>query len=162
MAEYAEQLEAEVVRMNARLDEVDAALEEAESVEQAKQLWEQRIAAREGFVAFLESVDPPDGATELHTNGVDILGRLAAAEGAMADLADDYDTVASLGQIWDTPAGQAARAVDGEAVVICQAAQARFDETADRGALEDVSWVTAEMKDIIDVVFGCIGEERRG
>ena len=85
---------------------------------------------------------------------------LTEAEAAMGLLATEYDSMSELAQIWDTPEGLAARAVDQDAIAICQAAQARFDETTDREVLEDVSWVTAEMKDIIDVVFGCTAEER--
>jgi hypothetical protein len=158
---YATRLEDEVAAMNARLDQIDTELETAASVDEASQLWDQRIAARQRFVDHLEAVDPPESATELHTAAGDILGRLTEAEAAMGVLAGEYETVASLGQIWNTPEGQAARAVDQEAVAICRAAQASFDETADRGVLVDVPWVTSDMKEVIDVVFGCTGEERR-
>jgi len=35
------------------------------------------------------------------------------------------------------------------------------DETAGREVLADVPWVTSDMKEVIDVVFGCTAEERR-
>lgn len=160
-SEYAVQVEDEVAAMNARLDQIDAELEMAASVDEASQLWDQRIAARQRFFDYLEAVDPPSSATELHAAASDILGRVVEAEAAMAALAGDYETVASLGQIWNTPEGQAARAVDQEAVAICRAAQASFDETAGREVLADVPWVTSDMKEVIDVVFGCTAEERR-
>ena len=131
------------------------------SVDEARRLWDQRIAARQRFVDHLRAVDPPDSATELHAAGDDIMGRLVEAEAAMGMLAGEYETVASLGRIWNTPEGQAARAVDQEAVGICRAAQASFDETAGREVLADVPWVTSDMKEVIDVVFGCTAEERR-
>lgn len=160
LSEYAGQLEDEVGVMNARLDEIDTQLDRAASVDEAVQLWNQRIAARQRFLDFLATVDPPASASEAHAAADDILERLTAAEAAMATLADEYETVPSLGQIWDTPEGQAARAVDQEAVAICRAVQAHFEETADRAALEAVPWLTDEMTEVIDVVFGCTAEER--
>lgn len=160
-SEYATGLEDEVVAMNTRLDQIDTELETAASVDEASQLWDQRIAARQRFVDYLETVDPPASGTELHAAASDILGRLTEAEAAMGALADEYETLAFLGQIWNTPEGQAARAVDEEAVAICRAAQASFDETAGREVLADVPWVTSDMKEVIDVVFGCTAEERR-
>jgi hypothetical protein len=160
-SEYAVQLEDEVAAMNARLDQIDAELERAASVDEASQLWDERIAARQRFVDYLETIDPPASASELHAAAYDILGRLVEAEAAMGVLASEYEAVASLGQIWNTSEGQAARAVDQEAVAICRAAQASFDESADREVLADVSWVTSDMKEVIDVVFGCTAEERR-
>lgn len=161
LGEYAARLEDEVVAMNARLDEIDVQLEAVASVDEARQLWDQRIAARQRFVDHLAAVDPPESATELHAAAGDILGRLIEAEAAMGVLAGEHETVLSLGQIWNTPEGQAARAVDQEAVAICRAAQASFDETAGREVLADVPWVTSDMKEVIDVVFGCTAEVRR-
>lgn len=161
LEEYAAQLEDEVAAMNVRLDEIDIQLEDVASVDEARRLWDQRIAARQRFVDHLRAVDPPESATELHAAGDDIMGRLVEAEAAMGMLAGEYETVASLGWIWNTPEGQAARAVDQEAVGICRAAQASFDETAGREVLADVPWVTSDMKEVIDVVFGCTAEERR-
>jgi len=146
--------------MHSQIDDADAALVNVTSVDEAQRAWAQRIAARERLVAAMSALDPPESAAELHEAARDILGRLTEAEAAMGLLATEYDSMSELAQIWDTPEGLAARAVDQDAIAICQAAQARFDETTDREVLEDVSWVTAEMKDIIDVVFGCTAEER--
>jgi hypothetical protein len=146
--------------MHSQIEDADAALVNVTSVEEAQRAWAQRIAARERLVAAMSALEPPESAAELHEAARDILGRLTEAEAAMGLLATEYDSMSELAQIWGTPEGLAARAVDQDAIAICQAAQARFDETTDREVLEDVSWVTAEMKDIIDVVFGCTAEER--
>jgi hypothetical protein len=146
--------------MHSQIEDADAALVNVTSVEEAQRAWAQRIAAREQLVATMSALEPPESAAELHEAARDILGRLTEAEAAMGLLATEYDSMSELAQIWGTPEGLAARAVDQDAIAICQAAQARFDETTDREVLEDVSWVTAEMKDIIDVVFGCTAEER--
>jgi hypothetical protein len=146
--------------MHSQIEDADAALVNVTSVEEAQRAWAQRIAARERLVAAMSALEPPESAAELHEAARDIVERLTEAEAAMGLLATEYDSMSELAQIWGTPEGLAARAVDQDAIAICQAAQARFDETTDREVLEDVSWVTAEMKDIIDVVFGCTAEER--
>lgn len=160
LTEYATRLEDAVVVMNARLDEIDAGLAEAVSVDEAQGLWAERVAAREIFLAELGSIDPPESATEMHAAALDIMTRLTAAEAAMGKRAEDYDDVAALGAIWDTAEGRAARAVDLEAIKICQAAQAMLDETADREILAEVPWITSELKEVVDVAFGCTGAER--
>jgi len=137
-SEYATRLEDEVAAMNARLDEIDVQLEPAASVDEASQLWDERIVARQRFVDHLAAVDPPESGTELHAAACDTVGRLIEAEAAMGVLAGEHETVASLRQIWNTPEGQAVRAIDQEAVAICRAAQASFGETADREVLADV------------------------
>ena len=162
LTEYAERLEEEVALMNARIDELDVRMQDPASVDEARGLWDGRVAARERLVGVFEDLDPPDSAEEMHAAVADIVERLTAAEAALGARAAEYETVVDLGEIWDTAEGRAARAVDEEAIAICQAAQAMFDETADREILADVPWMTAEMKEIVDVVFGCTIEQREG
>lgn len=160
MSEYAAEIEDEINVMHSQIADTDAALVNVTSVEEAQRAWAQRVAARERLIEAMAALEPPESAAELHEATQDILGRLTAAEAAMGLAAAEYDSMTELARIWDSPEGLAARAVDQDAIAICQAAQARFDETTDREILEDVSWVTAEMKDIVDVVFGCTAEER--
>lgn len=160
LSEYAERLESALSVMNTRIDALDAQLEDATSVDEALRLWDERIAAREALVEEFESLDPPENATELHEAALDILRRLTAAEAAMGVKAAEYEDVFDLGEIWNTPEGRAARAIDEEAIAICQAGQAAFDETADREVLADVPWISSELKDVVDVAFGCTGAER--
>ena len=160
LTEYAERLEAAVAVMNARIDALDVPLESVTSVEETRRLWDERIAAREALVEEFESIDPPEEAIEMHSVTLDILRRLTAAEAAMGDKAAEYEDVFDLGEIWSTPEGQAARAIDAEAIAICQAGQALFDETADREILADVPWLSRELSEVVDVVFGCTDEQR--
>ena len=160
LTEYATQLEEAVTVMNDRLDEIDVELADAASVDEARRYWDGRIAAREEFLEVFLAIDPPESAVAMHEAAQDIVGRLTAAEAALGTLASTYETVADLGQIWDTPEGRAARAVDQEAVTICLAAQAMFDETTNREILSEVPWMTSELKELVDVVFGCIAAER--
>ncbi len=90
-----------------------------------------RVAAREELVAEIRALDPPESAAEMDKVAVDSLSRLAAAEAAIAVHAR-AETITHLGEVWDTTEGLVARAVDEEAVAICEAAQAFFEGTADR------------------------------
>ena len=41
-----------------------------------------------------------------------------------------------------------------------QAGQAEFDKTADREILADVPWISSELNEVVDVVFGCTPAQR--
>ena len=62
LTEYAERLEAEMAVMVARIDELDAEMEDADSVDEVRELWDERIAAREQLVGAFEDLDPPANA----------------------------------------------------------------------------------------------------
>jgi len=158
--EYAERLESAVSDMNLRIDALDVQLEAETSVEEASRLWDERIAAREALVSEFESLDPPDEAVEMHKAVLDILRRLTAAEAAMGAMAAGHEDPFDLGEIWSSEEGQAALAIDEEAIVICLAGQALFDETADREILAEVPWISSELSEVIDVVFGCTAAQR--
>lgn len=161
LTEYAARLESALAAMNARIDALDLELEEATSVDEAGRLWAERVAAREALVEEFEALDPPEQAAELHEAALDILRRLTAAEAAMGVKAAEYEDVFDLGaEIWNTPEGRAARAIDDEAIAICHAGQAAFDDTADREILAEVPWISSELKEVVDVVFGCTAAER--
>lgn len=121
-------------------------MEDADSVDEVRELWDERIAAREQLVGAFEDLDPPANAEEMHAAASNLMERLTAAEATLAARAAEFDTVVAPGRIWDTTEGRAARAVDEEAIALCQAAQQSFDETADREILADVSWMTTEMR----------------
>lgn len=161
LTEYAEHLEAEVALMNARIDDVDIRLEDAESVDEVLDLWDERIAARERLLRSFDEVEPPDSAKEMHAAASDIIGRLTAAEAALGVRAAEFETLAEFDRVWESEEGLAARAADVEAVALCRAAQESFDETAEREILADVSWMTSEMKEVVNVVFGCTREQRQ-
>ena len=160
LTEYAERLESAVAAMNGRIDALDVRLEAAPSVDEARRLWDERIAAREALVEEFEALDPPERAVEMHEAVLDILRRLTAAEAAMGSKATESGDVFDLGEIWSSAEGRAARAIDEEAIGICLAGQAAFDKTTDREILADVPWMSSEMKEVVDVVFGCTPAQR--
>jgi hypothetical protein len=160
LTEYASAVEDAVAHSGARFDDIDAQLANPPSVDAARRLWDQRVVAREELLVDLRALDPPESAAELHEAALGIVSRLLEAEAALATRAATYDNLSLIGQVWNTTEGRAVRAVDEEAVAICRAAQAAFDETTSREILVEVPWITSEMKEIVDVVFQCTSAER--
>ncbi len=159
-ADYAEDVEALVTTMNARLDELDVDSDGTQDLQAIKTYAEERVRARNDFLVGLRSLDAPDDVAELHDTALEVMGRVTAAETAMADLVMAWDSTSDIEAIWETPEGIAARTADAQAVALCLAAQAGFDQTADRADLEDVPWIPTEMKSVILVAFGCEADSR--
>lgn len=161
LSEYASELESLVATMNARLDLGTEALDtEPASVELIRKWADDRIAARDEFMAALTATPPPAEAADLHAAATDTIGALVAAEKEMVAEIHRIDDLATLQQIWSSPAGQAARLADEKAVEICMAAQAAMDSTADRSQFVGTPWVPAELQDVVRVTFGCTPADR--
>jgi len=160
LPEYAEEVEALVSTMNARLDELDAAVEGEQDLPSVKQYAQQRVDARTDFLDGLRDLEPPDEVADLQTVALGIMERLVEAEAILADRVMTLESTDEIDSIWDTPEGVAARSADAEAVELCLAAQSEFDETADRSDLKDVPWIPPEMKAVVVVAFGCVAEDR--
>jgi hypothetical protein len=160
VADYAEEVEALVVTMNARLDDLDADLEQNQDLDHIRTYADQRVAARSALIDGLGALVPPDEVAELHGTALEILKRVTAAEAAMADRVMTWTSESDVEPIWETPEGVAARTADADAIAICLAAQAEFDQTADRAEFEGAPWIPSEMKEVILVAFGCEVEDR--
>ncbi len=160
IAEYAEDLEVLVTTMNTRLDEIDAEFEGTEDLESIKSYAAERVIARSGFLAGLRELEPPKDVADVHNRALEIMERLTASESAMADRVLGWQTASDIEDIWETPEGIAARAADAQAIELCLAAQADFDQKAERAKLEGVPWIPSDMKEVIRVVFGCDQESR--
>lgn len=145
--------------MNAQIDSVDVRLEAATSTEEVLSLWDERLLARETLISAIQTLDTPAEVVELRAAAVDILTRLVAAETALRHKGAEFATLQQFSGIWDTPEGQAARAVDAEAVAICQAAESNLTE---EGGTEFgvAAWLRPELKEVVEVVFGCLAEDR--
>jgi hypothetical protein len=156
LQEYGAEAETLVVVVTARIDKLDTELESyAKTREGARTYWDLRLDARNEFLEGLESLDPPDDAMELHGIVVDMFERLNAAEQALAARVATFERGIAPQQWWETPEGQAARAVDEEVASICQVAQAQFDKTKARAVFADTPWIPSEMKQVVRVAFGC-------
>lgn len=146
-------LSTSVISRIAALDAELGAQERTPAV--AKDYWDRRVAARSDFLEGIQELDPPAGLRDLHETALDLFSRLLDAEQALAARVTESGTLTEPSEWWSTPEGEAARAVDEEAIAICHAAQARFDSTEERGALADMPWIPSEMKETVRVAFGC-------
>lgn len=160
-AEYAEEVETLVVDMIDRLDELDLRYESADEVAEVRQYAHLRVAARERMLAGLEDLEPPDDLEALHAEAVGIMSLLTEAEMAMADRVDESDEFISVPTLWNTPEGVAASEATMRAFLLCEAAQADFDRTRAAEEFKDVPWIPSDMKEVIDVAFGCQFTERQ-
>lgn len=160
LTEYAIELETAAADMNARLDELDDEISGSSDLGQVKRYASERVAARNAFVDILEGLDPPDEISDLHDSAVGIMGRLTDAESALADYVIGLDSAVDLDTVWSSPPGVAARSADEESIALCLAAQAELDSTEERIGLAEVPWIPQELKEVVTVAFGCLGEER--
>lgn len=157
---YAAELESAVTAMNGELDRLDAELADSSDLERVKRYAGERVTARYEFVRVLENLVAPDNVSDLHDSALGIMRRLADAEAALAVYVDELDSLAVTDDVWSTPLGIAARAVDADAVELCLAAEAQLD-TSERSELAGVPWIPPELKEVVVVAFGCIGDERQ-
>jgi hypothetical protein len=160
LPEYAEEVEALVTAMNARLDELDAELVDTADLSGIKEYASERVEARTVFLSGMKELDAPEAVVDLHTEAISIMGRVVETEGTLSDMVQDLDSVSDVDSIWNTPEGVAARTADERAVVLCEAAQETLDSTDSGSELEGVPWIPPEMKRIVRVAFGCHAELR--
>jgi hypothetical protein len=161
LPEYAEEVEALVTTMNARLDELDAEVVETSDLDSIKEYARERVEARTVFLSGMKELDAPEAVVELHIEAISIMGRVVETEGTLSDMVQDMDSVSDVDSIWSTPEGVAARSADERAVLLCEAAQETLDSTDSGSELEGVPWIPPEMKRIVRVAFGCHAELRQ-
>ena len=159
LTEYADRLESAVTEMNTRLDELDAQLPEDADLDEVKHYADERLEARNRFVDVLEGLEPPDSVRDLHIAAVGLMSRLTDAEAALAAYTEELDTLEGAGDLWATPLGVAARSADAEAIELCLAAEQELD-TTERSELEGVPWIPPELKEVVQVAFGCVADQR--
>ncbi len=161
LSEYGTEIETLVNDMNARLDRGTTALDtEPSSVELIRMWADDRMEARNEFMASFNALMAPEEAVDLSEAAAETIAALIAAEQEMVDEIHRIDDLATLQQIWLSPSGQAARVADEKAVALCQAAQAAMDSTADRAQFVGTPWVPAELQDVVRVAFGCTPADR--
>lgn len=160
VADYAEQVEALVTTMNARLDELDVAFDEASDLDDIKEYAKERVKARTAFLVGMKNLESPESVAELRDEAIAIMGRVVETETAMSAMIQDLQILTDVESIWDTPEGVAARVADARAVVLCEAAQEGLDTSQAGSDLEGVPWIPNEMKRVVRVAFGCHAESR--
>ena len=156
LSEYAAESEELVTTAITGIQALDAEWESQNPTpDGARDYWERRLVFRRDFLEGIRNLDPPKEFVDMHAYALDLFSRLVAAEEAIAAQVETLETVDGHGPWWDTPEGQAARAVDQEAIAICHAAQAEFDATQDREILAGTPWLTNDLKEVVRVAFGC-------
>jgi hypothetical protein len=126
------------------------------SIENIRSFVNEQVAARQAFVDGLEALEPPSGLEEFHDTALNVMIGLADAEAALADVVARGDTFESLDALFQSPEGQRLADAEGEAIALCEAAQADFD-TAEEARLAGTVWIPPEMKQIVTVAFRCAG-----
>ena len=155
--EYATAIEGHVVVMNDRLAEGDPLYGRTPTADELSWFFNDRVAARRTFVEELTRLEPPETARELHDTALRVLERLVDVEGELAAFVETSGPFESLEAVWQTPQGQAALAVDQEAVALCESAQSQFDSTKARADLSELPWIPPELKEVVLVTFRCTG-----
>lgn len=163
LAEYAEEVEELTTTMYGTIDELVADFEAApEQDRDVEALYAAAIGvAFRGLRDGLDSLEPPDDAAELHAVSVDTMTRLTEAHDAFVQRIADSEPGDDV-NLEETPEALALLAVREEMTSFCQESQAELDATADREALADNTWIPNEMKEVVDVLFGCGTEEGSG
>lgn len=161
MNEYATQIEGLLATMNRKVDALDAeAISQTMTMDDARDFWEAKVAARRELVDGLEAIEPPQEAAEMHASAIGIVSRLSATDNAVAELAGTMESGQDAVRLLESPEFRATEVVDVEAIAMCEAAQAEFDSTADREVFGDTPWIPSELREIVAVAFGCTKEER--
>jgi hypothetical protein len=156
LAEYNEQGMALVSVMEERLYTMDAEWDsQTATVEDARTYWDRRIEAYERAIEGLEALEPAGEAAELHRTGMELFGKLVAAESALAVRVASFETVTGPEQWWNTAEGAAVGGVEEEIYSFCLVFQAMYDATVERIVVSDVPWIPSEMKEIVEVDIGC-------
>jgi hypothetical protein len=129
---------------------------DAEStIENVRSLEEKQAAARQAFVEGFGALEPPRGMQEFHDTALGIMTDLAAAEAALAEVAE-VGSFVSLNALFQSPEGQRVADAEREAVALCEAAQADI-ETAEDARLAGTVWIPPELKEVVTVAFRCTG-----
>jgi hypothetical protein len=156
LAEYNEEGLAVVTVMEERLSALDAEWDsQTATVEDARTYWDERIEAYETAVEGLDALEPAGEVAELHRTGMELFGKLVAAERALAVRVGSYETVTGPEQWWKTAEGAAVDAVEEEIYSFCLVFQSAYDATVERLVLSDVPWIPSDMKQAVQVDIGC-------
>jgi len=156
LQEYADRAGTLITEVRTSIATLDAQwMADAPTPEGVRDYWDERLAARERFLAGLQALGPPDQVADLHDNVVGLFTKLNTAEAALAAHIGSFDTLDDHWQGWDSPEGRAARAVDEELISICRVVQKDLDDTQAREVFADMPWLPSDMQEVVEVVLGC-------
>jgi len=161
LTDYAEELEGIVADHNSGMDENDRYVDaETATIDRIRTYATTRMELRTGFLSSFEGLEPPGEAEDIHAAGLEVIRNLVAAEQVLFEQAMATEDLSAIDNLWESPAGQAAREVDRQIIEICQAAEAAINSTEERQALVGMPWVPTELQEVVTVAFGCTASER--
>jgi hypothetical protein len=157
VSQYAAEVAALVQEFDARLDaEAEAYFSTPPSVDSLRRYLDIRVDGYRKAVDDLDAIDPPEPVADLHATFKEIMSTILIAEETRAKSANTLDSVEEITDVWEGPESQAVRIAEERAVVLCHAAQERFDETAEGAeTLSDVPWMPSELKSAVRTALGC-------
>jgi hypothetical protein len=153
LTEYAETLEALTSVMIEQLEVGDVQMATgAPTIEDAREVLTGAPDIRLEFQDALTDLDPPEEMADLHGDLVDLHARIITAQQTLAARAETATTLEELEQSEELTAY---RVTQADAVTVCRELQARIDATADRDIFVDTPWIPGDLKEVVEVTFGC-------
>jgi hypothetical protein len=151
VSEYSTQIATIVEELDAPLDaKAEAYFSGPETVEGLRDYLNARVSGYRIAIEAVDEIDPPDQTL------TDILGTLLIAEQARAAVAEKIEDTTEIPSVWESPESESVNSAEQAAIVLCYAAQERFDESDQRATeFGDVPWMPAELKDTVRVALGC-------
>jgi hypothetical protein len=150
MTEYAESLDLLASDLGGKLEAMDVRVTETPTVDEARLVLGEALAARTEFQESLTELDPPRELAAIHNDLVDLGARIITVQGAFAAQAA---TATSLDELLNSTESEAYQAVQIELFEPCHDLQARIDAIAD---LAGIPWIgIGTGREVIRVAFGC-------
>jgi hypothetical protein len=159
LTEYAEQANHLIQSVDGRLDTAAADLyAQPASIERTQEYLALRVAGYEELVAGFGALNPPERISDLHQHMMGILTDQLAAERERLDLAATMGSIDEIDRIWESPASEAIRAIEQEAIALCVAAQDVMDATQMGETFEGTAWMSRDVAEVVTTAFGCPSE----
>ena len=156
LGEYAEEVERLVLDMNVGLGRLQGERSSTpRTVETESMHWAARVQIRHDFLDAFEQLDPPPRAEDLHGRALDVVGRLAATEEAIAAEVEAADSFADLRDVMQGDTVAEFLAADDAAHDLCLAAQAEFDATEESAIAAGTPWIPVELREVVKVALAC-------
>ncbi len=153
LTEYAETLEALVSEMSGPLEAGDVRMSTGTpTIEDARAVLTQALDVRAEFQEGLTALDPPGVVADIHADLVDLHARIITAQEVFATRAE---TATGLEQLDQSEEAQDYRATVAESLSLCEELQSKIDATAVHAQFADVPWVPGDLKEVVEVTFGC-------
>ncbi len=156
LTEYAETLGPLSVELVEQLEALDDRMSTGTAtIEDAREVLVEALDLRAEYQDGLTSLDPPEEVADFHAKIIVFHAQMISAQEAVAARAK---TATGLEELDQSAEALVYQAMWAEAILLCEEMQVTIDATADRGIFVDTPWVPSDLKEIIEVTFGCADE----